>query len=249
MDDAPWHESDAFWEHVEDAIFRERILGTAPAQVDGLLALTGVPPGADVLDLPCGVGRHSVELARRGFRVTGVDRTERYLQRARRAAETEGLEAEWVCADMREFRRPAAFDLALNLFTSFGYFEDSADDERVARGFLESLRSGGVLVMDLAGKEWLARVWRDSDWSRGDKGELWLQERRLRDGWDWVDNTWIFIDGATRREVTLGHRLYSGAELKRLLLDVGFDTVSLFGSFEGGPYDQTASRLVAVARK
>jgi SAM-dependent methyltransferase len=64
---------------------------------------------------------------------------------------------ELVEGDMRDFRRPASYDLALSMFTSFGYFESRADDLRVLRNVRESLKPGGVFVVDVMGKEWLAR--------------------------------------------------------------------------------------------
>ena len=100
-----------------------------------------------MLDLCCGVGRHSLELVRRGFRVTGVDRTQAYLDLVAAAAKREALDLELVRQDMREFHRDESYDGVINLFTSFGYFEDPRDDQRVVDNVYASLRSGGVLVM------------------------------------------------------------------------------------------------------
>src|SRR3989475_11807180 len=91
------------------------------------------PPGATVLDLCCGPGRHALEFARRGFQVTGVDRTARYLETARTAARGAGLTIELVQEDMRSFHRPATLALALNLFSSFGYFAAASEDLTVLR--------------------------------------------------------------------------------------------------------------------
>src|SRR5206468_5375646 len=115
------------------------------------------PRRASVLDLCCGPGRHSLEFARHGFQVTGVDRTARYLDAARAAATGEGLTVEFVQGDMPHFQRPAAFDVALNLFTSFGYFEDEAEDLCVLRHLHTSLKPGGQVLLEMAGKEPLAR--------------------------------------------------------------------------------------------
>jgi trans-aconitate methyltransferase len=86
-----------------------------------------------------------------------VDRTAFLLERACERAQAAGLDLELVQADMREFRRPAAYDLAVSLFTSFGYFDALEDDLRVLRNLRASLTPSGVLVMDMVGKEWLAR--------------------------------------------------------------------------------------------
>jgi 2-polyprenyl-3-methyl-5-hydroxy-6-metoxy-1,4-benzoquinol methylase len=83
----PWHEQDTFWDTVAPVLFVERRWSDAPVEVEQVVSLLGIEPGARVLDLCCGVGRHSLELARRGFHVTGVDRTRPYLDRASRQAE------------------------------------------------------------------------------------------------------------------------------------------------------------------
>src|SRR5919108_2104431 len=142
-----WFEDDALWERLEDFLFSQLRSGEITGhEAEQILALVHPPQGAAVLDLCCGPGRHSLEFARRGFRVTGVDRTTRYLETARAAATREGLTVEFVQEDMRHFHRPAAFDLALNLFSSFGYFEDVAEDLWVLQHLHGSLKPGGQVL-------------------------------------------------------------------------------------------------------
>ena len=243
-----WHEQNAFWETMP--MFSERLWEIAPQQVDAVIALLGLEPGAAVMDLPCGAGRHSLELARRGYCVTGVDRTEAYLHTAHEKAAAEGLDVEWIQADMREFVRPGAFDVILNLFTSFGYFEDPEEDRRVAQNLCRSLRPGGALVMEMMGKEVLARIFLPRDWQELPDGSFFLQERKVIRDWSWMENRWIVVrpDGE-RHEYVVSHRLYDGAGLRALLLDAGFESVELFGGLEGMPYDTEAPRLAVVARK
>lgn len=243
-----WHEQDDFWELVP--MFTAHHWEIAPEQVDFVVSVLELEPGAAVLDLPCGVGRHSLELARRGYRVTGVDRTAAYLQAARKTAADEDLELELVQADMREFVRPGAFDAAINLYTSFGYFEDPAEDRQVAENFWLSLKPGGALVMQMMGKEVLARIFLPRDWQELPDGSLFLQERTVTDDWSWVENRWILVKDGERREWAVSHRLYDGVGLKALLLDVGFESVALCGGpAEDVPYDTSAQQLTAVARK
>ena len=94
-----------------------------------------------MLDLACGPGRHAVALARRGFRVTGVDRTRSYLDAARRRAAEQHLELEFIQEDMRQFERPGYFDVVLSLFSSFGYFDEPQEDRRVLAHLYVSARS------------------------------------------------------------------------------------------------------------
>jgi SAM-dependent methyltransferase len=244
-----WHEDDAFWERFAPFMFTAERIELARADLDGALKLLGVAPGAKILDLCCGIGRHSLELARRGFVVTGVDRTRSYLERARQAAAAETLAVEFIESDMRAFVRLGAFDGAINLFTSFGYFDDPGEDLKVAHNLCESLRSGAGAIIDVLGKEVLARIFTERTWETLPNGWLLLQERKLRSGWDWIDSHHILIAPNDRREYSFGHRLYSGAELAALLRQAGFSEVTLHGSLTGTPYDNHAQRLIALARK
>jgi len=236
----PWHEDDDFWEMTAPLMFTEARWTAAQEEIDRVVALLGLEAGASILDLCCGPGRHSLELARRGYAVTGVDRTAAHLEKARKRAEAEGLTVEFVQEDVRRFCRPEAFDGAVNLFTSFGYFEDPADDALVAANIWRSLRGNGRLVMDVMGKEVLARKFRERDWDE-QNGVIRIAERKICKDWTWIENRWIILRGEGRREFKVSHRLYSAAELRALLLDCGFESANI--------YDHEAKRLVAVAHK
>jgi cyclopropane fatty-acyl-phospholipid synthase-like methyltransferase len=243
-----WHEDDGFWEMVAPFMFSENSWAAAPAEVDQATALLDLEPGAAILDLGCGPGRHSLELARRGFRVTGVDRTALYLAQAQRRAEEEGLTIEFVQEDMRRFRRPDTFDAALSLFTSFGYFDAAEENQQVLVNLHSSLKRGGKLIVELMGKEVLARVFQARDWQEQD-GVFFLQQRQVSDDWTRMENRWILLKGQTRYDFQVSHWIYSAAELSAMLRDSGFGSVDAYGSTEGTPYDHTARRLVVVARK
>jgi SAM-dependent methyltransferase len=240
-----WFEDPAFWDGFRLAMFHEKRREGTPAEVDALVKLLGLEPPARILDMPCGYGRHSTELHRKGFLVTGVDRHRPFLADARAAAPA----AEWIEADMREFKRPQAFDAVLNLYTSFGYFEDPEDDRRVARNAFESLRPGGALVIDTMSKEVLAGKYQERGWQELEDGSKLLTRCIIEDGWRAVRNEWTLLKGDERRETWFWNRLYSGTELERLLLDTGFADVRLHGWFDGRPYGPGAPRLVAVARR
>lgn len=248
---ADWFEDESFWDTIAPFLFGVvRDDARTEAEVDALTGLLGITPGTRVLDLPCGTGRHAVAWAERGHRVTGVDRSEAYLSLAKERAAARGAEVELVRADMREFVRPESFDLALNLFTSLGYFADPADDVRVLRNLLASLVPGGKAVIEMAGKELMARNLTARSWDElPGTDQFLLQEHALVPGMGAVENRWIWIGGAERREFRFTLRAYSGTELTRALTDAGFAAIELYGDCAGAPYDLTAKRLVAVATK
>jgi SAM-dependent methyltransferase len=244
-----WHDQDDWWEGAADIIFHTYAREHAPQQVEQVLALAAFEPPIRVLDLPCGIGRHTLEFARLGCRVTAVDRTQVYLDMAAQRADELGLNIELVREDMRVFQRPESFDLAVNLYTSFGYFEDPDEDQRVIDNFYVSLRPGGVLVMDMAGKEVIARIFQARDWRELEDGTLILEERRTSADWTWFSNRWIVIREGERRDYPFSHRIYGASDLRRVLENAGFEPIRIYGDLTGSEYDHNAQRLVAVARK
>jgi len=243
-----WYEDESFWKETASFQFSERAWLAAKEQVEAIIKLLGLLPGMRVLDMPCGPGRHALEFALRGFQVTGVDLNPSFIAQAKERAEKEGLSAEFLREDMRKFRRENFYDLGLNLFTSLGYFESPAEDKRVLENFFVSLRPGGFVLVDVRGKETLARDFRPKDWQE-QEGTLLLEEREIIESWSRIRSRWIVIKDAERKEFILTLRLYSGVELRTLLEEVGFEEVKLYGDFSGNPYGPEARRLVAVGRK
>ena len=245
-----WFDDESLWRDFFPVLFPEDRLGQGPDEVAMVLALAGLAGQHDkaVLDLCCGPGRHAVPLARQGWRVTGVDRTAFLLDVARERARLGGVDVELVRSDMRDFRRPGAFDLALSLFTSFGYFAAPADDLLVLRNVRASLRPRGVFVMDMMGKECLARIFQRTRSRTLTDGALFVERSEVVDEWTAVENEWLLIRGETIRRWRSRLAVYSGLELRDRLREAGFESVALHGSLDGAPYDLDAPRLVAVAR-
>jgi SAM-dependent methyltransferase len=207
-----------------------------------------------IADLCCGFGRLTLEFARRGFAATGVDITESYLRTAREDAAYENLDIEFIRQDVRDFTRPGFFDIAVNLYVSFGYFADPADDRRFVKNAYDSLKPGGALIIDTLGKELAVRDFVEAEWFER-AGYFILTEYEAVDSWSGLQNRWILIekgagDGGPRRiERTFTQRLYAASELRSLLRDTGFSHVELYGGWDESPYDNMAERLIAVGRK
>jgi SAM-dependent methyltransferase len=249
-DTKPWHEDDAFWEKWGPQMFTPQKIADATEEITKIIKLLNIQPGSSILDLCCGIGRHSLELARRGYQVTGVDRTRGYLDKARKQAKEEGLDIEFVQGDMRLFSRPGAFDIAISMYTSFSYFEDPQEDKRVAKNALESLKTGGRFIIQMHGKETLAKIFTERVWNENkDDGVTVLREMKVSQNWSWMENRWIMLKGDERIENKISHRLYAGSEIAALLRDCGFNRVDVYGDLEGNPYDHTARQLVTVGYK
>jgi len=246
----PWHEDDSLWETWGPLMFTPQRIADAAEEVTKIIKLLNIQPGSSILDLCCGIGRHSLELARRGYQVTGVDRTKGYLDKARKQSKEEGLNIEFVQEDMRLFSRPDAFNNVISMFTSFSYFEDPQEDKRVVENVYKSLKVGGGFIIHMHGKETLAKIFTERDWNEyKDDGVIVLYERKVSKNWSWMENRWIMLKGNERIETELSHRLYAGSEIAALLHDCGFSRVDVYGDLEGNPYDHTARQLVVVGYK
>ena len=218
------------------------------SQALGAVQLAGVEPGGELLDVPCGFGRHSVPLGRAGYKVTGVDRSAALLEEARRRTGHERW-PKLVQADYRELPFPdESFDAALNLFTSLGYLGIEADT-RVLAEIGRVLRPGGRLVIETMHRDLLVLRWSDSDWRLMGEGRLLLEQRTFDAPSGIATTSMTLIDGAGERESrTWSVRVYAITELLAMLDRAGFADVKTYGDFDGGAF-APATRAVIVARR
>lgn len=245
---AEWFADEDFWKSFAFLMFDEAHWAEAPENVEAVLALSGARAGARVLDACCGPGRHSLEFASRGFRVTGVDITEAFLEAARESAAASRLEAEFVHGDIRDFVLPGAYDLCVNLFTSFGYFATREEDILALSNLASCLAPEGCLVLETRGKETTAREFvGGEEFERG--GWSVKTEFSVLGDWEMLRNRWMLIRDGRTIDRSFDLRLYSGVEMRNALHAAGFSRVSIFGALDGRPYDQDAQTLVAVARR
>ena len=219
----------------------------AETEIGWILDHVRPPAGGRVLDAPCGFGRHSLALARRGFVVTGVDLSDTELQRAReRAAAAAGLALRLIQQDMRDMDFSGEFDLALNLFSSIGYFSDDEDRLLLDR-FCTGLRPGGAFVLDTRNRDHFIRHFPPEESVAVPGGTV-----RIRNRFDFttsrVHQEWWVEDG-TRLLDRLEIRLYSAHELFRMLRPERWSSVELFGGLDGRPFEIDSPRLVLVATK
>ncbi|MFH8804308.1 class I SAM-dependent methyltransferase [Streptomyces sp. NPDC017936] len=238
-------QDDDFWTEFHDFLFPEQRYEQAEDLLDSS-PLLSFPRGSRVLDLCCGPGVFTVPLARLGHDVTGVDLSPAMLERARKKSADADAHVTYVRADAREYEAPGAFDVVLNMFTSFGYFEEPADNARVLRTMYTCLAPGGTLVLDLAGKELLARrITPPKVVRRGD--DLMVQTDTVLDDWARLRSDRVLVRGERVTRTTLVWFVYSAVELRRMTREAGFGRVEVFGGFDGRPYDENAERLVLRA--
>lgn len=243
-----WFDDNSFWRDLYPCMFPEKRFAAAVEEVVKALVLTK-PKGKFALDLCCGPGRCSIALAQLGFSVTGVDRTKYLLEKAKARARAAKVKVEWVQKDMRDFVRPEAFDLVLSMFTSFGYFDDKQEDVTVLENMFASLQPGGKCLIDVMGKEQLAKIFQPTTSGVLLDGSKLVQRHEIFDSWTRIRNEWILIRKGRAKSFTFHHTIYSGQELRDRLELVGFQNVKLYGNLDGEDYSPSEQRLIAVGQK
>jgi cyclopropane fatty-acyl-phospholipid synthase-like methyltransferase len=218
-------------------------------QVEFIVEKLALEPEARVLDLACGHGRITLALARRGYRMTGLDLSPRSLELAREAAAQEGLEVDWVHADMREIPAGAGFDAIVNVFTSFGYFQEEPQNQRVLDGVARALAPSGRFLIDVVNLLGLTRRYRERMWEERE-GVVWLQEHDYEILAGRNRAVWTFVrpDGS-RSELVHSLRTYAPHELAAMLRWAGLEVEGAWGGFDGSELSFDSWRLILLARK
>lgn len=240
------------WDRVFDELY---LLTYAPleppeqaeAMATGAMALAGCEPGADVLDAPCGYGRHALVLADAGYRVVGLDRSPVLLGEARRRSGRREW-PRWIAGDYRELPfADASFDAVIHLFTSFGYYGEP-DDERMFREFRRVLRPRARLVVETMHRDLLVRIFRPSDWDELPDGAARLERRSFDAGSGIVHGALAYWPrGGEPVTAAYDARVYAAHEVRAVLARAGFADIELYGGLGGEPLS-LETRLVAVAQ-
>jgi ubiquinone/menaquinone biosynthesis C-methylase UbiE len=222
--------------------------GEAQAQALAAARLAGCPAGGDLLDVPCGFGRHSVPLARANLRVVGVDRSASLLAEAGRRVGGERW-PKLVQADYRELPfADESFDAVLNLFSSLGYLGDEQDVD-VLGEIRRVLRPGARLVIETMHRDLLVRQFRERNWRLLGEGRLLLEQQIFDAGSGVAQTTQTLIDNTGERDSrSFSVRVYTATELLAMLMHAGFEEARCHGDLDGAPF-ATDTRLLIVARR
>jgi SAM-dependent methyltransferase len=218
------------------------------AQALAAARLAGCPEGGDLLDVPCGFGRHAVPLARAGYKVVGVDRSQALIEEARRRGGGERW-PKLARADYRDLpQADESFDAALNLFSSLGYFGDEEDTRALAE-IRRVLRPGGRLLIEIMHRDATVLRFREKSWHLVGGGRLLLEQRTFDPASGIAQTTQTLIETSGERDSrTFSLRVYTATELMAMLARAGFAESRAYGDFDGNPLT-TESRLVIVARR
>jgi len=242
---------------LENAIERADVEVT---RLEKIFSNMDVPEQSLVLDLCCGIGRHSVLLAEKGYKVVGVDLSPEYITRATELAKDRAVseKVEFKVGDMRAIKAvlksfKGQFNVVLNLLTSFGYYDEETDIDVLSQLF-DLTASHGILIIDIINRDWLIRHFQARDFSFIGDDLVRIEERKLNLENSRMENVWKcyerknhdlkFVDS-----FEVDHRVYSLHELKRLVELGGWTYHTCFGNWNLDPITINSDRMIMVAKK
>jgi SAM-dependent methyltransferase len=243
-----WFDNNEMWEVFYDCMFDQESFALANQQCQQILDIVDRPINS-VLDMACGPGRHVLGFSRLGLKVSGVDLSGYLLNQAANLIEQQQLDATLIHSDLLNYQPRQKFDLITNLFTSFGYYADAAENQQVLNNAFNWLNTEGTLVIDTFGKEQAAHAIEPVHCTEYDNGDLRFERPLLTENMSVYANEWILVRDNQAYRWEYEHFVYSANELTAMLKQAGFKTVEIYGSFDTDDYDLGAERLVAVARK
>lgn len=243
---AEWFEE---WFNTEEYldVYRRRNEAEAAKLVELILNNVSIRPGDDIIDLACGAGRHSIIFAEKGFNVTALDLSENLLNIARKRAAELNLKINFINADLRNFCIKSKFDMAVNLFTSFGYFENDEENFSLFSSASAVLNENSYFVIDYFNAKYIADnlVFHSEDLINGRKI---IQERAII-GNRVIKKIIIGTNGTTKR-YTESVRMYSDTELISAIEKRGLKILNIFGNFNGSKFDLNSSpRIIIISGK
>ena len=216
------------------------------AEVASLVKLLELDPPMKILDLACGFGRHTNRLATLGHSVTGVEYMPGFLALARQKATEMGVQVDYQQGDMRQVNFEEIFDRVLLLFTSFGYFEDS-ENEQVVENMVRALKPGGYLMFDIPNRDVILKDLPPADVIEKE-GDLLINRFSFDVLTGRFHNRRIVIRDGIRKDKPFSIRLYNATEVRYLLNRASLVDYRLLGE-DDQPLSTNSRRMVVIAKK
>lgn len=219
---------------------KDRII-KAKSEVQFIDKVLNLSDNKKVLDVPCGVGRHSYLIAKKKCFVTAIDISSSCLKIARQKFSHHNIN--YLKGDMSKLESfYSQYDIVLNLFSSFGYFKTDAQNKKVLKNFYKCLNEQGALVLSTINREWLLKVYKENYWMKSDNN-YFLVQNSYNTKTKYNESTFTIINPKTGFDKSYYHRirLYSKKEMIELLKEVGFKKIKIYGDEFGNKFEKYQS--------
>ncbi len=221
-------------------------------EVEGAISILKLKKGQKILDVPCGYGRHAIALAKKGFKVTGVDLNPVHLKKAKNDAKEKGVKVEWKKENMLKLKYKEEFDACINLFYSFGFFDKDSENFKALENIFRSLKKGGKFLFHtdvnlqrvLKGKHKFEEIRHLKSGNKLTIVESYSPENKRMNG------SWTILkkDGKkTKKNYSM--RVYSKEEFIELCKNTGFKNTAAYGYWSTEPYTEKSEDMIIVAEK
>lgn len=209
---------------------------------------TFLRPGGRVLDTGCGIGRHSISLAKKGFDVVGIDTSDIYLSFAKESSIKEEVRnIEFKKIDMRDMDYKKEFDGVINLWSSFGYYDDETNFE-ILKNLSEALKRDGILIIDIENRDYLLKNFVYETFKESD-GVFILERRNYHPLTSIITTHRFFIGKDLKKEYIRNIRMYSATEMINLYKSAALKEIQVFGNFAGEKFSINSKRIIIIGKK
>jgi len=229
-------------------IYPHRNEAEAVTQVEFIRKHISLPENAKVLDLCCGCGRHSIEIKKLGYDVIGTDLSEELLDIASSTASKNELDIKFFRCDMREMLYENYFDLVVQFFTSFGYFEDDYENQRVLIAISKALKPGGKFLIDYMNPYYVIKNLVKRDEKDIANGAHLIQERWVDESKKRVNKTITLVKEGKESVYSESVRMYSLQEMEDMLSASGLSLTEVYGDFSGTGYSKDSPRMILLGK-
>ncbi len=221
-------------------------------ETKGIITLLSLKEGERILDIPCGYGRHSLELAKQGYDVVGIDINSVHLDKARQQAKDTKLTVDFRKADMLQSAFKGEFDAVINMFYSFGFFATDEENEKVLRNFYEALKPNGKFLMHTDVN--IPRIM-NGKYKHDETRDLVSGAKlRIIDNYNpltkRIEGAWILTRGKNdevRKDYSV--RVYSKNDFTALCKKIGFKQIHAYGDWSKELYSEDSEDMIIVAEK
>ena len=228
-------------------VYKHRNEDDAKGLIDLILSKVNIPSGSKVLDMACGAGRHSILFAQHGYKVTAVDLSEKLIKVAKQTAAETNVKVDFIESDLRQFAISEKFELVVNLFTSFGYFEKDNENFKIIKTAFDHLKENGYFILDFFNQRYVETHLKNKS-VEIIPGGLITQERKIENS---RVKKFITINKyEIEQKFFESVRMFKPEELISAVVSTGFKVNEILGDFEGNSFNfSTSPRVILIAQK